>query len=71
MTPKEKAKALIDRFLKIEIWIDETDNSTYSHKINLEEAKQCALICIDEMLRYTDWSNIKFLQEVKQEIERL
>ncbi len=44
-------------------------------------AKQCALICVDEMLEFAydvEWekreeavSKLKFLKEVKQEIEKL
>jgi hypothetical protein len=37
MTPKEKAKDLVDKF-----W--------YSLSITLEQAKECALIAVDEIL---------------------
>jgi hypothetical protein len=67
MTPKEKAKELVNKFS----WIDCSGDS-----------KQCALICVDEMIN-TDinkdyikvdgymYSFIEFYVEVKQEIEKL
>jgi hypothetical protein len=59
MTPKEKAKELAMKFDKQ----GETDN-----------AKQCALIAVDEILNLC-WNGnevgIKYWNEVKQEIEKL
>ena len=64
MTSKDKAKELVDRF----IWID-----------CISDAKQCALICVDEIINTypTPWSSLdidpqkEYWQEVKQEIEKL
>ena len=57
MTPKEKAKELIDKYL----------NADYTD-INIHGAKQCALIAVDEILEECrigmDW----YWQEVKEEI---
>jgi hypothetical protein len=53
MTPKEKAKELVDKF--------------YNEVKYYEEAKQCALIAVDLAIKYNDF-HIEFLQEVKQEI---
>ena len=70
MKAKEKAKELVDRFLSIE-GADDCGNS-YSYV-----AKQCALICVDEMIKNIIWSSDfngskrKELEEVKQEIEKL
>ena len=58
MTAKDKAKELVDRFLGI----------TY----NWQAAKQCALICVDEILdAVTTIADKKFdfYTEVKQEIK--
>ena len=70
MTAKEKAKELVDKFL------NEQNNTE-----EISEAKQCALICVDEMLEFAydiEWekkeeaiSKFKFLKEVKQEINKL
>ena len=70
MTAKEKAKELVDRFLN-----EQNDTAEIS------QAKQCALICVNEMLYFAydvEWekkeeaiSKLKFLKEVKQEIEKL
>ena len=76
MKPKEKAKELVDK-----MWnIDEGYGS-----IGFHEAKQCALIAVDEILQLTkrptynpfDWNEItgvrydEYWTEVKQEIEKL
>ena len=59
MTPKEKAKELVDKFRKIYIETDidfETDEQKkwylkdYESKIN-NPSKQCALICVDEVIK--------------------
>jgi hypothetical protein len=58
MTPKEKAKELVDKF-----W--------YILSITLEQAKQCALIAVDEILKLhkkVALETLEFYQEVKQEI---
>ena len=67
MTPKEKAKELVDKYTQYVTEINE-----------YEYAKKCALIAVDEILSMGimsdsgDWNMAKFYwQEVKQEIERL
>jgi hypothetical protein len=59
MTPKEKAQQLIYAF---EAFTDK-DNE-------FEFAKQCAAIAVDEMMMYSDF-HLNYLDEVKQEIEKL
>jgi hypothetical protein len=75
MTPKEKAIELVDKFLR-------------TYKVSLyppfnkasDEAKQCALIAVDEIINANPHSNplntnvystMKYWQEVKQELEKL
>jgi hypothetical protein len=62
--PKEKAKALVERFM---------DNSLL--RLERFEAIQCALSCVDEILKVIDEDEdfclFYFWQEVKQEIEKL
>lgn len=64
MTPKEKAVQLLEKF------------NLPSGLMSIER-KQCALIAVDEMMYYIrfnlnyDYEQIKYLQEVKQEIENL
>jgi len=74
MTPKEEAEELLSRFY---VW---TSRNTTRENIAHYDAKQCALICVNEMLkpifmkgkRYDrTLEEILFLQEVKQEIEKL
>ena len=71
MTAKDKAKELIQLFY----------NKQCSHSIPTlayKSAKQCALICVDEILESL-WrvghsfcnDEIKYLKEVKKEIEKL
>lgn len=69
MTPKEKAKELIDK-----MWIYSIPNANGSWN----NAKQCALICIDEMLDirnslYVNEGSLvqEYLLEVKKEIKAL
>lgn len=76
MTPHEKAKELFDKF-----YIDVLDREGTS-AMNGFEAKQCALIAVDEIMKIvpsvylTDDNEIhsghyQYWQEVKQEIEKL
>lgn len=66
MNPKEKARELYTKFY----W------KTY---ISHEEAKQCALICVDEILNTEVYklypstlkNEINYWQKVKKEIEKL
>lgn len=78
MTPKEKAKELVDKYTEVIYPI-----------INIEKAKQCALIAVDEIWNYVavieqhetadcafggsfDGDEyFKYCQQVKQEIEAL
>jgi hypothetical protein len=58
MTPKDKAKELIDKF--------------YDLPIILSTAKDCALITCDEIInKSTHLYSIKYWQQVKQEIQAL
>ena len=76
MTPQEKAKELVELF-----WTEVEDNDCSTRKMSFSQAKQCALIAVDEILslmikfhnrHIEDNSNeIIFWEEVKQEIEKL
>ena len=62
MTPKEKAEELADTIFK------------RTYHIKGEDAKQCALIAVDEILShiyYESKMEYKYWQEVKNEIEKL
>ena len=69
MTPKEKAKELVDRMFGVQV-----DNQTFHMFNTLESAKYSALIAVDEILNLC-WNGneigIKYWKEVKQEIEAL
>jgi uncharacterized protein YydD (DUF2326 family) len=56
MTPKEKAKELVKE---------------YSWNSDKSDAKQCALICVDEILNIYQLDEYAFWKEVKQEIIKL
>jgi hypothetical protein len=67
MTPKEKAEELVHRFQET-MFFHVTDE-----RIDIEEAKQCALIAVKfarENPLNTEGYN-KYLDEVKQEIQKL
>ena len=78
MTPQEKAKELVSK-MYIEYKPSEDDASgVYVFYMNLEIAKRCALIAVDEMINqcwnYRDIDlerSHDYWQEVKQEIENL
>lgn len=71
MTPKEKCDELIDKFYKRDCEIEKYNNFKTTNK----DAKQCALIAINEILHYSRAHGFieltKFHEEVKQEIEKL
>ena len=67
MTPKQKAKELIEKYQFVEI----------ANYTSIFEVKQCTLIAVDEIIEvliesiYLQMIDIKYWQEVKQEIEKL
>ena len=73
MTTKEKAT---DLFIK---YYQRLPDDTYSNEGAKSEAKQCALIAVDEIQKLpsigyshkSDASQYDYWQEVKQEIEKL
>ena len=82
MTPKEKAIELIDKMYNTEhCGIKHIPNKRYCDcsEINMFQAKQCALIAVDEILDFMYEFNLeknmsiryKWWQDVKQEIEKL
>ena len=67
MDCKEKAKELVNKFYK---QIDWSTRATWD--VKREVAKQCALICVDEMYKAnTDINKNDYLIELKDEIEKL
>jgi hypothetical protein len=65
MSPKERAKELVDKFKKNTRAYNETngwEDSAY-------DAKQCALIAVHEILQIT--ARDDYWQQIKQEIEKL
>lgn len=84
MTPKEKAKELVEKYRDVSISFVDSIEGTCDMYINNEDAKECALIAVDEMIKELDellegderqstgvyylW---KYYKEVKQEIELL
>ena len=65
LTPEEKAKILVNKFKYYTRAFNET-NGWQDHRFN---AKQCALIAVDEILKET--LNADYYQQVKTEIEKL
>lgn len=72
MTPKEKADRLIVKMMSVNIGADRIP------KISFEDAKQCALIAVNEIINSHLLSDkilnihpVDYWQEVKQEIEKL
>ena len=72
MTPKEKAKELVDKFIEPTMEFDELDG----YVEDKDNAKQCALIAVnllmEEAYRQHDYEGFKaYWKEVKQEIQKL
>jgi hypothetical protein len=78
MTPKEKAQELYDKF---RVKVHDRDGTS---AMNGFEAKQCALIAVDEIMNFMEkddkesktcyWANhptLSYWDKVKQEIEKL
>ena len=68
MTAQEKAKELVDKFARIDGYVDSIDLS------KCEFEKKCAFIAVDELIEVTasiETSDYYFWIEVKKEIEKL
>lgn len=79
MRAKDKAKELVEKFLPYSYY-HEMDNSMNRNYQQEDNAKQCALICVDEIIKQLDCISFnhdiedlpfKYWEEVKQEIYRL
>ena len=73
MTAKEKAIELVERFRMYDIQICDLMGSELKG-YEEEHYKQCALICVDEMLREIPKrfdSEERYWEDVKKEIEKL
>ena len=86
MTPKEKAKELVNRFKKHAKENRTSLGATPGKFKNIHHPSQCALIAVDEILKLAevidksfswfpseegDITYIQYWEEVKQEIEKL
>ena len=69
MKAKDKAIELVDRFLALK----KINPNAITRPYNWQEAKQCALICVDEIVKNTLQvpQVLDYWQEVKKEIEKL
>lgn len=70
MTPKEKAEELVNKFNPVSNWYLDSDT-----KRTVREGKQCALIAVDEIIKFISddpyYKDYTFFEEVKTEIEKL
>jgi hypothetical protein len=72
MTPKEKAKELIEMFIFFASNEGTTeDGFIYSDEMQMFNAKQCALIAVDEILNECLSLKEEFWEEIRKEIENL
>lgn len=74
MTPEEKSKELYDRFWdKVEDFDLEHENTCIKERKNC--AKECAIICCDEMIQVADelklWNLAAIWEKIKEEIQKL
>jgi hypothetical protein len=73
MTPQEKAKELVDKFYLVNSESVELETGEYDLVLSLDarDAKQCALLAVDEVLKECSWELTGYWMSVKQEIENL
>jgi hypothetical protein len=78
MTPKEKAKELVNKLFEFNQKVKwDSDNNEWTH--DYYQAKQCALIAVNEIINTHLLSEkdifgihpVYYWEEVKQEIEKL
>jgi hypothetical protein len=75
ISPKEKAIELVDIYKK-EVSITIKDYSLVCKVLDIDMAKQCALIAVEEIIdllwhTHENETEYRYWQEVKQEIEKL
>ena len=76
MSTKQKAQELVDKFKKYAYYPKTKDDEIFINQLN-ENAKECALIAVEELIeqenRYNNGSFYpsKYWEEVKKEIEKL
>lgn len=70
MTPKEKAKQLIEDFASYSYYSRSDSVEAMAHN-QAATAKQCALIAVDEILFCTYMDVNKYYQQVKEELQNL
>jgi hypothetical protein len=69
MTPKEKAKELVDKY---SCYFYGIDKDLFEDVILHDDSKGCALIAVDELLTLITYQpSIDYYLEVKQEIQEL
>ena len=68
MTEKEKAEDLVNKYKNISIAFVDSIEGNCDMDINNEDAKECALIAVDELIKET---GSKYWYNVKQELEKL
>jgi len=76
MTPKEKAKDLVDKFCEYSHTDFDRIRGGYQFESQIENAKQCAIIAVDEIINVTaglkGWiPGFQYWEEVKKEIKKL
>ncbi len=78
MTPREKAEQLFGKFADIEhlgVYGDYNGTWEWSSSLWRKQAKESALIAVDEIINSTSWqyitNGLDYWNEVKHEIEKL
>ena len=72
MTPKEKAEELVGSFIGLASDEETTeDGLMYSEAMRIFNAKQCALVAVDEILEECVQLKVEYWEQVQQEIENL
>lgn len=68
MTPKEKAVELVEKFKQFADSQLTYDSFEQDKETLLKNSKQCAIICVDEILKESE-EQYEYWQQVKEEIQ--
>jgi hypothetical protein len=78
MTAKEKAEDLVNKFCEYSHTDFNPTRGGYQFESQIKNAKQCALIAVDEIMKAVGWEEMElgvdrdnYWREVKTEIEKL
>jgi hypothetical protein len=71
MNTKEKALEIFNKFYEVDITIIGIESQFEERGLGVDDSKKLSLICADMLIEETDWTEVRYWQEVKEEIKKL